>query len=121
GVNPEKLQAKKCGEHIAIDRAEEGVWIIPPFSEGPAPSKGGRQQDGGGGSFADTEVVHSEEATRPAKLAPSSRTQPAEVTSLTIGGTVALESWTELFRCFVNPAAKLNLKTLQLGIQFKLV
>jgi len=34
---------------------------------------------------------------------------------------VPLESWTDVFRCFVGPAARLGLKNLQLGISFKLV
>jgi hypothetical protein len=121
GVSPEKLQAKKCGEYVAIDRAEEGVWIIPPFSEEAPPAKGGARQDGGGRSGSATEGGDDEDATQDDRISPPSGTQPAQVTSLTIGGTVAMESWTELFRCFINPAAKLNLKALQLAIEFKLV
>jgi hypothetical protein len=34
---------------------------------------------------------------------------------------VPLESWTDVFRCFVSPATRLGLKSLQLGIAFKLV
>lgn len=121
GVSPEKLQAKKRGEYVAIDRAEEGVWIIPPFSEEAPPAKGGARQDGGGRSGSVIEGVDDEDATQADRISPPSGTQPAQVTSLTIGGTVAMESWTELFRCFINPAAKLNLKALQLAIEFKLV
>ena len=42
-------------------------------------------------------------------------------TPIAIRGTVPLESWTEVFRCFISPAAHLGLKSLQLGIVFKLV
>src|SRR5205085_3416825 len=35
GMSPEKLQTRRCGEYVALDRSEEGVWIIPPFSEQP--------------------------------------------------------------------------------------
>lgn len=41
--------------------------------------------------------------------------------SLRISGRVPLESWTELFRCLINPAARLNPKVLRLGIEIKLV
>ena len=41
--------------------------------------------------------------------------------SICITGKVPLESWTEVFRCFVSPAARLGLKSLELGIAFKLV
>ena len=46
---------------------------------------------------------------------------PRKVQTVTISGAVPLESWTEVFRCFVGPAARLGLKSLQLGIAFKLV
>jgi hypothetical protein len=42
------------------------------------------------------------------------------MTFLTIHGNVALENWTEVFRCFVSPAPRLPLKSLQLGISFRL-
>src|SRR5205823_6746811 len=48
--------------------------------------------------------------------------KPAQtVKGVCIAGNVPLESWVELFRCFVNPASKLGLKALQLGVEFKLV
>jgi hypothetical protein len=34
---------------------------------------------------------------------------------------VPLESWTDVFRCFISPATRLGLKSLHLGIAFKLV
>lgn len=33
---------------------------------------------------------------------------------------MSLENWAELFRCFVNPASRLNLRRLKLGIHFEL-
>ncbi|MFQ5793929.1 MAG: hypothetical protein ACE5JP_02640 [Candidatus Bipolaricaulia bacterium] len=36
-----------------------------------------------------------------------------------IRGNVPLESWPEVFRCFVNPAAHLQAKRLKLGIDFE--
>jgi hypothetical protein len=37
-----------------------------------------------------------------------------------IEGVVPLENYNELFRCFVGPAARMNLKQLKLGIRFVL-
>ncbi|MBX5494088.1 MAG: hypothetical protein IRZ15_02010 [Bryobacteraceae bacterium] len=37
-----------------------------------------------------------------------------------IRGDVPVESWTELFRCFVQPAIRMNLKKLRLGVQFEM-
>ncbi|GIU92123.1 MAG: hypothetical protein KatS3mg011_1029 [Acidimicrobiia bacterium] len=34
---------------------------------------------------------------------------------------VAVENWGELFRCFVGPAARMNLKRLDLGVHFEMV
>ena len=33
---------------------------------------------------------------------------------------MALDSWAEIFRCFVNPAARMNLRRLRLGIHFEM-
>src|SRR4051794_40893959 len=35
---------------------------------------------------------------------------PKKVQSVSLAGTVPLESWMEVFRCFVGPAARLGLK-----------
>ncbi len=37
-----------------------------------------------------------------------------------VRGAVPVENWGELFRCFVGPAARLNLKKLDLGVQFQM-
>jgi hypothetical protein len=39
---------------------------------------------------------------------------------LLITGAVSLDNWSEIFRCFVSPAARMNLKRLRLGIHFEL-
>ena len=51
---------------------------------------------------------------------------PVDVTArpvkkIVVSGSVPLESWSDLFRCFVNPAARLNPKKLGLGVEIELV
>ena len=41
-----------------------------------------------------------------------------KVRRVMIRGEVPAESWSELFRCFVNPAVRMNLKKLRLGVGF---
>jgi hypothetical protein len=38
-----------------------------------------------------------------------------------ITGEVPLDSWSDVFRSFVSPAARMGLKKLRLGIDFELV
>jgi hypothetical protein len=42
------------------------------------------------------------------------------VRRFSVRGTVPVESWGDLFRCFVNPAARMQLGKLRLGIQFEM-
>jgi len=126
GTSPEKLQTKRCGEYVALDRSEEGVWIIPPFTEqAPEPATGGTTttvSPGGGAVTTPTPGQTSGGTTPTEKPTGSTDGEPAKtVSALTISGNVPLESWTEVFRCFVGPAARLGLKNLELGIAFKLV
>jgi hypothetical protein len=37
------------------------------------------------------------------------------------GDDVPVENWGELFRCFVGPAMRMNLKKFGLGVQFEVV
>ena len=39
----------------------------------------------------------------------------------TVRGSVPVENYGELFRCFVGPSARMNLKKLHLGVQFEMV
>ena len=43
-----------------------------------------------------------------------------KVRRLAVRGEVPVESWGELFRCFVGPSARMNLKRLGLGVQFEM-
>jgi len=43
-----------------------------------------------------------------------------QIFSKSVRGEVPVENWGELFRCFVGPAARMNLKKLHLGIHFEM-
>ncbi len=122
GTSPEKLQTRRCGEYVALDRSEEGVWIIPPFTEkapDPVPQKTG--PGSGDAVVAVQDELSGDDALTETGKVPVIGKTPKMVQAVNISGTVPLESWTEVFRCFVGPAARLGLKSLQLGIAFKLV
>ena len=54
--------------------------------------------------------------------APADVVTPARQTRrITIAGEVPLDSWSDVFRSFVSPAARMGLKKLRLGIDFELV
>jgi hypothetical protein len=54
-------------------------------------------------------------------LAPFSAPLCPRQDSVLIEGNVPLENWTEVFRCFISPATRMGVKSLQLGITIKLV
>ena len=118
GLNLEKLQSKWCGEYVTLDLEEEGFWIIPPFTPeqvdkpGDATPQAKPGKDGSTGSvdIASTDKDETEPTTTTA------RTKRIKIT-----GKVPLESWSDLFRCFINPAARMNLKKLDLGVEFEMV
>jgi hypothetical protein len=56
---------------------------------------------------------------------PSIGTSPATASSkqihrIRITGQVPLDSWADVFRSFVSPAARMNLKKMRLGVDFEL-
>ncbi|MEK7683909.1 MAG: hypothetical protein AAB466_00650 [Verrucomicrobiota bacterium] len=107
-----------------IDPNEDGLWIIPAFTpESATPATG-------------TPPAATTFATGPSTTAPTGSSLPTGTTptpgisvtggtklvqGITINGSVPLENWAELFRCFINPAARMNPKKLQLGVDFELV
>ena len=111
GASLSTLQKRYCNERIALDPTEEGVWIIPPFTPEPAPEvvPSGEIQSG---SSPGTEVA-------PGPARPGTTTKRT-VKRIVIRGAVPIENYTELFRCFVSPAARMNLKNLHLGIDFEM-
>ena len=116
------LQARYCRQSVTLDPNEDGVWIIPSFaSETPKPDTtettgGAGTPPGGEGQNGTTEggtATVQEEAT-------GTKSAGQRVRRVVVRGAVSVENWAEIFRCFVGPAARLNLKKLDLGVQFQL-
>lgn len=114
GIALGNLQRKWCGVSVTLDASEEGLWIIPPFEEEKPPSPPHLPPSSEGGAGESGEMTFTQEA----QVLPSPPTQ--KIQRIRIQGAVPLESWAEVFRCFVHPAAQLGLKRLHLGIAFEL-
>jgi hypothetical protein len=59
------------------------------------------------------------ELTKPLK-GEEKQIKKAVVRQINIGGSVPVENWAELFRCFIGPAARMQLKKLDLNVQFRM-
>ena len=113
GPNLSDLQARYCRREIPLDPSGRGLWIIPPFEpEAEKGSTGGRDEttttDEGGGVTAGGEIGGRPEVKR------------GGVKRFTVSGAVPVENYQELFRCFISPAVRMNLKKLHLGFQFEM-
>lgn len=110
GATVTNLQSRYCKEDIGLDASEEGLWIIPPFEKVVAPT---------GEVTYETETtsgpVHVRE--RP-DVTPSEAKTVRRIQRLHIKGTVAVENWGELFRSFISPGTRLNLKRQTLSVDF---
>ena len=116
GVNVNNLQRKWCGEELVIDPNEEGLWIIPPFEEekpppGPPPEKPVGADD-------DDITINVIPIKEPEPGGPDS--DGKKIRHIKISGQVPMESWAELFRCFVGPAGRMALKQLRLGVDIEM-
>ena len=109
GINSGNLTKKWCGESVEADLDEDGVWIIPPFE--PAEQKGG--EGGGGGTGGGGTGPHP-----PPDAGPEPPVTGVRVRRISVRGDVAVESWSDLFRCFVNPLARMHPKKLTAGAEF---
>ena len=119
------LQARYCKQLVSLDPSEDGLWILPPFV--PEPPKGPGDEEvvvsgvGSGVSSIDgerglgTTDVESEDTAASEKAGVK-----GTVRRFVVRGDVPVENWGELFRCFVAPAARMNLRKLQLGVQFEM-
>jgi hypothetical protein len=122
GTNPATLQARYCRKVVTIDPSENGIWIIPAFEETTTSAS---TTPGGVHPAAATGVRATGPEPMPGRALPAASGCPEGPPSaslryrrLRIEGSVPLESYGELFRCFVGPAARMNLKKLDLGIGF---
>lgn len=123
GASLSSLQARYCREPVSLDPSEEGVWIIPPFTPEPAKAPGSEEMAGAGvgtgGPGGPGAVTTTGEASETATAEkPGAK---GTVRRVVVRGQVPVENWGDLFRCFVGPAARMNLKRLGLGVHFELV
>jgi hypothetical protein len=118
GASLTNVQRKWCGEDVSIDPNEEGLWIIPPFQpeQEPRPTPGEPVQPTVTSTGTTSVKPRSSESIEPGRAATISK----GVRNIKIKGAVGLDSWSDIFRCFVSPAARLNPKKLSLGIDFEI-
>jgi hypothetical protein len=124
GTSAAALQARYCRQSVPIDHNGEGVWIIPPFDPTPATAGSTGGAPAGTGESTKSTPAAGVPGPTPAPAAGTSGTgaEPARhpVRRVVIRGSVPAESWADIFRCFVSPAARMQLKKLQLGVQFEI-
>jgi len=106
GPTAANLHSRVSGQAVSLDPAEEGVWIIPPFRPQPTPV----------GPGAGAAAVPSGTGAAPA----TGKAGKGMLRRVRVAGSIPVESWGELFRCFVGPATKMTLARLSLGIAFEL-
>lgn len=121
GLRADNLQTRWIGENIALDPNEEGIWIIPPFSPdspaSPPPADFKYDTHAPKTEYQAAGATQSTDATQ----STSAQAAPAKtIRRIVIRGNVPVESWSDVFRSFVSPAARMNLKQLTLGIAFEL-
>ena len=118
------LHAKYCGEPVSLDPSEDGVWVIPPLKPEESAAekpKTGTEAGAGAGAVAGTdERKGCPKAGSPAEEQTETPGTAGKVRRVTVQGEVPAESWSELFRCFINPAVRMNLKRLRLGVGFEM-
>jgi hypothetical protein len=117
GVSLDNLQKKWCGEGVMLDANEEGVWIIPKFELAPVapPVPPGEISAPPG-----TGVPPGEQPAQPGAGTASPTSPVEQIRRIRITGDVPLDSWADVFRSFVSPAARMKLKKMTLGIDFEL-
>ena len=119
GVNVTSLQKKWCGQDVALDPTEEGLWIIPPF-EPEAEEAETATATAGAGSQTTTTGAGQADAGSAEGADEDTTTTGRQVRRVTITGNVPAESWSDIFSCFVIPATRMNLKHVRLGVKFEL-
>ena len=116
GGSPSTLQTRYCKQSVSVDPNEEGIWIIPAFEpepQKPTPAGGETRTGTDERPGAGETVSKGDETPKPGQV-------EKKVRRFKITGSVPVESYAELFRCFVGPAVRMNLKRLHLGVQFEM-
>lgn len=124
GGSLSSLQARYCHEAVTLDPTEEGLWIIPAFEKasvpGAAPATAPTSGTVPGGSATLTTSGPLTLPPRTGGTTSGGATVPARrVSRFIVRGTVPVESWQDVFRSFVGPAARMQLRRLSLGIEFE--
>jgi hypothetical protein len=120
GASLNTLQRKWCGDtSVPLDPNEEGLWIIPPFEPEAEVAVKPVDTTPSVSTASSTQAPSTVDTT---KRSTGKLTQPASnpIRRLRIKGIVDLSNWADIFRSFVSPAARMNLKRLRLGIDFEL-
>lgn len=124
GGSLSSLQTRYCKQSVSLDPSEDGLWIIPPFTpDAEEVAEGAEIVEVAGGGEESTGDVGFEITSGETADTDAAETVRAKgtVRRLVVSGEVPMESWGELFRCFVGPAARMDLKKLGLGVQFEMV
>ncbi len=119
GMTLANLQRKWCGEDVTLDANEEGLWIIPPFEPEPV-SIGSSDRVPTPRPRSTDETPPEDQDSSTTTTVDTSAPSTEQMMRLMISGSVSLDNWSEIFRCFISPAARMNLKRLRLGIHFEL-
>lgn len=114
GMSIHDLQKKWCREDVMLDPNEEGLWIIPPFKPEPVITD---KTDTAGTTQPSPET---DQMGKPDEIITPPPTSTNQVNRITISGNVSMENWSEIFRCFITTGRNMNLKKLQLGINFEM-
>lgn len=115
GLSLANLQSRHCREQgLSLDPKEDGVWIIPAFE----PTRDEEQ-------FRERETATDggEKINVPDRTSTEGgdvEEPPRAIQRVMIRGIVPPESWSDIFRCFVSPAVRMQLGALKLGIEFEL-
>ncbi len=134
GITLNNIQKQWCGETITLDPNEDGLWIIPKFTKvvvPPEPMGSGSQGSTPSGTTstptgnelgASTGSIFGGDGSIPPATGEETVVEVVDdnnkIHSFRISGNVATENWTELFRCFIQPTLRLNLKKLQISVSF---
>ena len=114
-----------CRQPVSLDPTEDGVWIIPPFAPEPTKPPGDEETHGTsirtGERIADSAIGAGTATGTGGAASDEPAAAKRTVQRFVVRGEVPAESWGELFRCFVAPAVRMNLKKLGLSVQFEMV